>query len=735
MKISLKRIFPLGLMLCVPLIIQAAPANILIVAGTDPASQTAGSNLATELTTAGNTVTQVNSGVPADILTPAYTQIYDTRYSDSPAFSVGEQAQYVAFLNAAPGNALFLMGEDDGFLTRNTAIGSFIALAGGGTVAAPATQSSASETVNSPFTGPNAIANVTFSACGIATTAGTGAFASSEAGGGCAIFFSIGTLANATTGALAVVYDANFVTTAPSPSGVNEDSFRLNLEAFLAAPTTAPTVTSITPSNGSTSGGTPVIIIGTGFTGATAVTIGGSAAVNVNVVDDFTITAYTPAGTAGSASVVVTTPNGLSSPNTLYTYGSDPSFQMYTLFPINLQIIQNGSLIVSGSTTLVANQSQQWRATTSTAWLTLTADQGNFPGAFAVTASAIGLATGTYNGTVTITAANQTLDVPVTLAVLAPQSLTSDTAGISIASGYPAANAAGYDIQIDGPGLLFSAQTAAKSNSWLSLSPTSGVSPATIHVVLDPTKATPGIYQDTIIVSSPGAPNTLAIPVTMSVSGFIPTLPQLVNAATGAGPDRTVSPNEIAALSLSDFACDSTPIVSINGVPVSWSSWTTDQIKFAVPASVTQGSVLSVSCNGTMAWSFNGLNVASELPGILTLDGAGIGQAAATNADGSTNAATNTASSGSSISVYVTGFGVFGDAGPDGQRPVAGTVTAQIGDAPATVSYAGDVTGNTDALQQVNLTVPAGVAAGPAIPLQIWVNGVPAQSTATVAIQ
>ena len=45
-------------------------------------------------------------------------------------------SQYLAFLNAAAGNTIFLMGENSGpsFATRNTAISQFIALAGGGTI-------------------------------------------------------------------------------------------------------------------------------------------------------------------------------------------------------------------------------------------------------------------------------------------------------------------------------------------------------------------------------------------------------------------------------------------------------------------------------------------------------------------------------------------------------------------------------------------------------------------------
>jgi hypothetical protein len=81
-----------------------------------------------------------------------------------------------------------------------------------------------------------------------------------------------------------------------------------------------PTVPSISPTSGSTLGGTSVTITGTNFTNASDVTIGGTAATSVNVVDSSTITATTPAGSAGTASVLVTTPGGTNAANTLFTY-------------------------------------------------------------------------------------------------------------------------------------------------------------------------------------------------------------------------------------------------------------------------------------------------------------------------------------------------------------------------------------------------------------------------------
>ncbi len=68
---------------------------------------------------------------------------------------------------------------------------------------------------------------------------------------------------------------------------------------------TAPSVISITPSSGSVSGGQAVTIRGGGFTAATGVTFGGTAATAVVIVDDETMTAVTPAHLSGIIDVEV----------------------------------------------------------------------------------------------------------------------------------------------------------------------------------------------------------------------------------------------------------------------------------------------------------------------------------------------------------------------------------------------------------------------------------------------
>jgi hypothetical protein len=70
-------------------------------------------------------------------------------------------------------------------------------------------------------------------------------------------------------------------------------------------------VSSVSPTGGPTSGGTTVIISGSGFTGASSVTFGSIAAASFNVDSDTQITAVSPAG-SGQVAITVTTPGGSS---------------------------------------------------------------------------------------------------------------------------------------------------------------------------------------------------------------------------------------------------------------------------------------------------------------------------------------------------------------------------------------------------------------------------------------
>lgn len=87
------------------------------------------------------------------------------------------------------------------------------------------------------------------------------------------------------------------------------------------APSPAPTVSAISPTSGSTAGGTAVSITGTGFlTGATAA-IGGTTCTSPSVVNSTTLTCTTGARSAATVSVVVTNTDAQSGTGSgLYTY-------------------------------------------------------------------------------------------------------------------------------------------------------------------------------------------------------------------------------------------------------------------------------------------------------------------------------------------------------------------------------------------------------------------------------
>src|SRR5437868_6045842 len=85
----------------------------------------------------------------------------------------------------------------------------------------------------------------------------------------------------------------------------------------------APTVSAITPNSGSTGGGTRVTITGTGFLAGATVSLGGTAATGVTVVNSTSITATTAAHAASTVNVVVTNTDAQSGTLTNgYTYTS-----------------------------------------------------------------------------------------------------------------------------------------------------------------------------------------------------------------------------------------------------------------------------------------------------------------------------------------------------------------------------------------------------------------------------
>ncbi len=114
--------------------------------------------------------------------------------------------------------------------------------------------------------------------------------------------------------------------TVTTPSGTSATS---EADQFTYTAAAAPTVTGIADSSGSVSGGTQVTVLGSGFTGASAVNFGGTDASDFTVLSDNAILVTAPAGTAGTVDITVTTPSGTSSTSSAdqftYTAAATPT--------------------------------------------------------------------------------------------------------------------------------------------------------------------------------------------------------------------------------------------------------------------------------------------------------------------------------------------------------------------------------------------------------------------------
>jgi len=96
-------------------------------------------------------------------------------------------------------------------------------------------------------------------------------------------------------------------------------------DATEPTPTPAPTLTAVSPDQGSALGGTQLTLTGTNFVSGATVRVGGTAATQVTVVSATSITCTTPAGTTGVVDVSVTTSGGTATLQDAFTYNPPPT--------------------------------------------------------------------------------------------------------------------------------------------------------------------------------------------------------------------------------------------------------------------------------------------------------------------------------------------------------------------------------------------------------------------------
>lgn len=167
-----------------------------------------------------------------------------------------------------------------------------------------------------------------------------------------------------------------------------------------------------------------------------------------------------------------------------------------------------------------------WTASENSNWLTLSATSGTAPATVTVSPVIAGLAAGTYNGSLTISAAGvagSPVTIPITLSLSSastPSALRVSPSTITFSAASGATDPAAQTISITNGGSGNLSWTAAKTKSWLSLSSTSGSAPGSISVRASIAGLSAGTYTDVITVSAPGANDSpQQVNVTMTVSG------------------------------------------------------------------------------------------------------------------------------------------------------------------------------------------------------------------------
>ncbi len=249
----------------------------------------------------------------------------------------------------------------------------------------------------------------------------------------------------------------------------------------------------------------------------------------------------------------------------------------------------------------------------------------------------------------------------------------------------------------------------------------------------------------------------------VDVYGLLPAsaaAPPAVSAVTNAASFAagTVSPGEMVTIFGTNLgpagglgtALDASGLVaaSLGGVQVSFNGAAAPltyvsptQVNAVVPFGLAAGSTqITLQYQGQVSQPV-ALNVAQSTPGVFALDGSGAGQGIVVNQDGSVNSAANPAAPGSAITLYATGAGLLTPLAPDGSIVDSSSLPqvtlpfgALIGNQPAQVLYAGGAPGMVEGVLQVNLQVPAGAAAGNAVPVQLQIGGASSQQTITMSV-
>lgn len=176
-----------------------------------------------------------------------------------------------------------------------------------------------------------------------------------------------------------------------------------------------------------------------------------------------------------------------------------------------------------------------------------------------------------------------------------------------------------------------------------------------------------------------------------------------------------------------------------DGIPAPLLFVSAGQVNGIVPFEVigTSSTRVTVEYQGLRAGEIS-VPVAPASAGLFSANGVGQGRGAILNQDASPNSPENPASQGSVVSVFATGGGQTDPPGENGKLSDAplsllSPVSVQIGGLEAAVLYAGAAPGFAG-LVQINVSLPSGVTAGSAVPVQLRIGESRSQDGITISV-
>jgi len=397
-------------------------------------------------------------------------------------------------------------------------------------------------------------------------------------------------------------------------------------------------------------------------------------------------------------------------------------------------------------------------STSSGSWLKVSPNQGTGSSSLSVSVDPAGLVPNTYTGAIQVrsSASNGTQSVNVTLVVTAGAStiaLAPSTLRFVTSAGN---NPAPQTIQVtnSGAGALGWTAATTQGGNWLSINPTTGVAPTTVTLSISSASLPAGAYTGTITFTALASANATNSPqtvtVTLAVGAPVINDGGVVNGASFSR-DAVVSPGSLASmfgvnLAKETVVATSLPLptslgsvqVLVGGTAAPLFFVSAGQINFQVPVETPGTTVAMAVTSGGVRGPDSPVSIAPEVPGVFTATPGGTGQGAVLNQDFSANSAQNAAEVGSVIQIFATGLGATNPASQTGgpgatSEPFNRTVKTPvvlINGAPAEVLFSALAPGFVS-LYQVNARVPAGLAPGSAVTLQIQIGG---RSSNTVTI-